>query len=72
MIDAIAIAIAAERYFQRSGCTQFPTVRQIARRLRCRQQIIKDAEDEGLYCLQGLKVEGWTLGDLEIYVYEPK
>jgi hypothetical protein len=71
MIDADLIAATAERYFRRSGCTQFPTVRQIARRLRCRQQVIEDAEDEGLYCLDGVNVEGWRLGDLEIYVYDP-
>jgi hypothetical protein len=70
--SADEIAAIAERYFQRSGRTQFPTVRLIARRLGCKQQHIEDATGEGLYCLDGVNVEGWKLGDLEIYVFNPE
>jgi hypothetical protein len=70
-MDATVIAETAERYFQRSGRTQFPTVRTVARRLGIRQKVIEDATDEGLWCLDGVNVEGWKLGDLEIYVFGP-
>ena len=60
----------AERSFQRSGRTQFPTVRQVARACRMRQREVEQVcEDTGEACLQGLNVEDWKLGDLEVYVY---
>jgi hypothetical protein len=70
-VSADEIAAAAERYFQRSGRTQFPSVRHLARHLGIRQQEIEDAVGEGLYCLDGVNVEGWKLGDLEVYVFNP-
>lgn len=60
----------AERSFQRSGQTQFPTVRQVARACRCTQSTVQDAVDStGRGCLDGVNVEDWRLGDLEVYVY---
>jgi hypothetical protein len=60
----------AERRFQLSGQTQFPTVREISRACRCRQRDVEQAcADTGLACLQGYNVEGWKLGDLEVYVF---
>ena len=60
----------AERSFLRSGRTQFPTVRQVARACRMRQRDVEQAcEDTGEACLQGLNIEDWKLGDLEVYVY---
>jgi len=60
----------AERRFQLSGQTAFPTVREVARSCRCRQRDVEQAcEDTQLACLQGYNVEGWRLGDLEVYVY---
>ncbi len=63
----------AERSFLRSGRTQFPTVRQVARACRIRQcEVEQICEDTGEACLQGLNVENWNLGDLEVYVYGDK
>lgn len=67
------IIACAERHFQRSGRTEFPTVRQVARRCRCRQRDVEEAiESTGLACLDGVNVEGWRLGDLQVYVYSPE
>lgn len=63
-------AVAAERFFQRSGQTQFPTVRWVARSIKCRQTDIEEGAGE-FYCLDGVNVEGWKLGDLEVYVTDP-
>lgn len=63
------IVACAERSFQRSGCTQFPTVREVARRVRCRQRDIEEVANEYRICLDGVNVEGWVLGDLEVYVF---
>lgn len=60
----------AERSFLRSGRTQFPTVRQVARACRIRQcEVEQICEDTGAACLQGYNVEDSKLGDLEVYVY---
>lgn len=64
------IVACAERHFQRSGCTEFPKVRQVARRCRCRQSEVESVQDSGRICLDGVNVEGWRLGDLEVYVFE--
>jgi hypothetical protein len=71
MMDAYDRIFAyAERSFQRSGQTQFPTVRQVARACNCPQSLIEEAiESTGRGCLDGVNVEGWKLGDLEVYVY---
>jgi hypothetical protein len=62
----------AERYFQRSGMTEFPTVRQVARACRCSHADVEAAVDSsGAACLDGVNVEGWKLGDLEVYVTNP-
>lgn len=63
-------AVAAERFFQRSGKTEFPTVRWVARAIKCRQSEIEDCEGE-YYCLDGVNVEGFKLGDLQVYVTSP-
>lgn len=60
----------AEAYFQRSGCTEFPSVRYVAKRLRCRHADI-EALDGFDFCLEGVNVEGWQLGDLHVYVTNP-
>ena len=39
------IEVYAERYFQRSGKTKFPTVREVARRFGMRQDAVSDACD---------------------------
>lgn len=60
----------AERLFQLSGQTAFPTVRDVARSCRCKQSDVEQAcKDTGLACLQGYSAEDWKLGDLEVYVY---
>ena len=64
------IVATAERLFQASGRTKFPTVRRVARLLRCRQSDIKDEEAEGNFCLDGVNFD-WCLGDLEVYVTNP-
>lgn len=70
-MDAIGIIRCAERKFQKSGETQFPTVRDVARACGCRQGDVEAAcESTGLACLQGYNVEQWTLGDLEVYVFD--
>lgn len=62
----------AERAFQRSGQLQFPTVRQVARACRVSQSTVEDAVNStGRACLDGVNVEGWKLGDLELYVTRP-
>jgi hypothetical protein len=64
------ILACAERHFQRSGQTEFPTVRLVARRCRCRQSDVQEmVESTGRACLDGVNVEGWKLGDLEVYVF---
>ena len=61
----------AERHFLRSGRSKFPTVRQVARACRLRQHEIEQiCEETGAACLQGYNIEGWKLGDLEVYVYD--
>lgn len=64
------IIAVAEAYFQRSGCTKFPPARYVAKRLRIRLAEIEECEGDG-YCLDGVNVEGWKLGDLEVYVTRP-
>lgn len=62
----------AESYFQRSGRTEFPTVRKVARACRCTIAFVEEAvESTGRGCLDGVNVEGWKLGDLEVYVTSP-
>lgn len=70
-MDAYDVIACAERMFQRSGCTQFPTVHRLARACRCKQKEIEQiCEDTGLACLQGYNIEDWKLGDLEVYVFD--
>jgi hypothetical protein len=64
-------AVAAERFFQRSGQTKFPTVRWVARSIKCKHSEIAEAESEGFFCLDGVNVIDWKLGDLEVYVLNP-
>jgi len=62
----------AERYFQRSGQTMFPSVRHVARACRCTQDfVVEAAESTGRACLDGVNIANWTLGDLEVYVTRP-
>lgn len=64
------IIAEAERWFQCSGQTAFPTVREIAKACHCRQLDVEIAcESTGLACLQGYNIESCNLGDLEVYVY---
>lgn len=71
-MDAQKIIECAERKFQRSGQTEWPTVREVARACRVREQDVEAAcESTYLACLQGYNFEDWKLGDLEVYVFEP-
>jgi hypothetical protein len=65
------IVRVAEAFFQRSGCTKFPEARYVAKRVGCKLTDIEDASDGGRFCLDGVNVEGWKLGDLEVYVMNP-
>ncbi len=70
MNKAQRIIDCAERMFQRSGQTEFPSVRRVARACRIRQSEVETAcDDTGFACLQGYNVEDWKLGDLEVYVF---
>lgn len=65
------IAASAERHFQRSRQTEFPTVRQTARRLKTSIREVYDVVDSSsLMCLEYYDVE-WKVkdGDWFIYVY---
>jgi hypothetical protein len=65
----------AERYFQRSGRTEFPTVRQVAHALRLRVGEVEQAVDDsdGTMALAYWHVE-WTepLGGHFVEVYDPE
>jgi hypothetical protein len=62
---ACKVARYVERYFQRSGRTEFPTFRTAAQACRISQREIAEFCDEGIFGLMetGLNVEGIKQGD---------
>ena len=74
-LDPQRVERYAERYFQRSGRTEFPTVRQVARALRLRQRevemAVEDHPTSNLF-LTMYNVEGGTpLGEQFVETYNP-
>ena len=63
----------SERYFQRSGRTEFPTVRQVARALKVKQTDVEQAiEDDRLLMLTSYNViPRPTLGEHFVETFEP-
>lgn len=62
-----------EKLFAESGSTKFPTVREVAKQLRCRQDaVIAAVEDSSCLDLQGYNWCPLTKGDLEVYSYGVK
>jgi hypothetical protein len=68
------LARYAERYFHRSGHTEFPTVRQCARALRMRQAEIEELAngDDRLMLTGYLSLPLDPLGDLFVEVLHPE
>lgn len=62
---------SAERHFQRSGRTEFPTVRQVAKRLHAKiVDVYSEVDQSDRMCLEYWNV-AWEVprGDWHIYVF---
>lgn len=73
MWDRDRVIRYAERYFQRSGRTEWPDVRKVAKALRMRQsQVSEIVEQDDDMCLSYYNVE-WEvpLGDYYVDVINP-
>lgn len=69
--DTIRIKKFAESYFQKSGQTEFPTIRYVARRLRMRQKEVLELVDcSDCMCSEYYHAEH-KIGDRFINVMNP-